>query len=153
MPRSHRVSERGYNRYIAVATFPSSSFTPTPSPEMTVSRPACIQLWSYGPCEKGSTGDLAGINAHIKCQLVLCIDEGPAYEMKWCPLPSHDSVRDAWSSWLSSLLTPSHGSATPSPKFLSLVFLLEYSRMDRSRFIRFPIPSTWVTMENFNLSS
>ena len=24
--------------------------------------------------------------------MVVCLDGGPAYELKWCPLPSHDSV-------------------------------------------------------------
>jgi hypothetical protein len=28
----------------------------------------------------------------MKCEMVLCIDSGPAYELKWCPLPSHDTV-------------------------------------------------------------
>jgi transcription factor C subunit 6 len=29
----------------------------------------------------------------MRCEMVLCIDSGPPLELKWCPLPSHDSVR------------------------------------------------------------
>lgn len=36
----------------------------------------------------------------MKCEMVLCVDAGPAHDLKWCPLPSHDdvniSVLDAW---------------------------------------------------------
>lgn len=31
-------------------------------------------------------------NGEMKCEMVLCLDGGPAYELKWCPLPSHDLV-------------------------------------------------------------
>ena len=27
-----------------------------------------------------------------KCETVLCIDSGPALEVRWCPLPCHDGV-------------------------------------------------------------
>lgn len=28
----------------------------------------------------------------MKCEMVLCVEGGPAHELKWCPLPSHDDV-------------------------------------------------------------
>jgi len=28
----------------------------------------------------------------MKCEMVLCLDTGPAHDIKWCPLPSHDLV-------------------------------------------------------------
>ena len=29
----------------------------------------------------------------MKCVMVLCLDGGPAHDLRWCPLPSHDRVR------------------------------------------------------------
>lgn len=31
--------------------------------------------------------------AEIRCEMVLCLESGPAQEIKWCPLPAHDQVR------------------------------------------------------------
>jgi transcription factor C subunit 6 len=28
----------------------------------------------------------------MKCAMVLCLEGGPAHDIKWCPLPSHDHV-------------------------------------------------------------
>ncbi|KAL1741425.1 hypothetical protein HDZ31DRAFT_66944 [Schizophyllum fasciatum] len=81
--------ERAYTQYLAVAPFPSWSHAPdfgvkTPRPS-----PACIQIWSLGP---GT--DRAKDAGKMKCEMVLCIKSGPAHELKWCPLPSHDSLSD-----------------------------------------------------------
>ncbi|TRM55617.1 WD40-repeat-containing domain protein [Schizophyllum amplum] len=80
---------RSYTQYLAVAPFPSKSHSPdfgvkTPRPS-----PACIQIWSLAPSEDCPTN--AG---KMKCEMVLCIKSGPAHELKWCPLPSHDSETD-----------------------------------------------------------
>jgi len=29
----------------------------------------------------------------MKCIMVLCLEGGPAHDIKWCPLPAHDRVR------------------------------------------------------------
>lgn len=29
----------------------------------------------------------------MKCEMVLCLESGPVYELKWCPLPAHDSIQ------------------------------------------------------------
>ncbi|KAI0277541.1 hypothetical protein BGY98DRAFT_979460 [Russula aff. rugulosa BPL654] len=42
----------------------------------------------------------------MRCEMVLCIDSGPALELKWCPLPSHD---------------PLSGSPPASPRKLGLL--------------------------------
>ena len=26
----------------------------------------------------------------MQCEMVLCIESGPAFDLKWCPLPSND---------------------------------------------------------------
>ena len=80
-------SARSYKQYLAVAPFPSKSHSPdfgvkTPRPS-----PACIQIWSLAPAS--GRADDAG---KMKCEMVLCVNSGPAHELKWCPLPTHDSV-------------------------------------------------------------
>ena len=30
-------------------------------------------------------------SGEMHCEMVLCIDTGPAFELKWCPLPCNDS--------------------------------------------------------------
>ena len=30
--------------------------------------------------------------AEIRCEMVLCLEGGPAQDIKWCPLPAHDQV-------------------------------------------------------------
>lgn len=92
--RTHLTSrarpDGDYKYYLAVAPFPSR--THSPSVGVKVDRPsrACIQLWSLGPSlgAEGSDDD----RGEMRCEMVLCIDSGPALELKWCPLPSHDPV-------------------------------------------------------------
>lgn len=59
--------------------------TYTPKIGTRVSRPSLssIQIWSFGLEEDAST---------TRCEALLCIESGHANELKWCPLPSHDSV-------------------------------------------------------------
>jgi len=89
-----------YKHYIAVAPLPSR----THSPEIGIKVPrpshACVQLWSLGPSEGAETSD--DDKGEMRCEMVMCIDSGPALELKWCPLPSHDSVclPNPSSSWL-----------------------------------------------------
>jgi len=79
-----------YKYYLAVAPFPSR--THSPGVGIKIARPsrACVQLWSFGPSPgtEGSDDD----KGEMKCEMVLCIDSGPALELKWCPLPSHDPL-------------------------------------------------------------
>jgi transcription factor C subunit 6 len=79
-----------YKYYLAVAPLPSR----THSPEIGIKVPrpsrSCIQLWSLGRSSGvEESGDDKG---EMHCEMVLCIDSGPALELKWCPLPSHDPV-------------------------------------------------------------
>ncbi len=90
-PLTSRVDpDCSYKYYLAVA--PLLSRTHSPEIGIKVPRPSrsCIQLWSLGPSiGVGGSGDDRG---EMHCEMVLCIDSGPALELKWCPLPSHDSV-------------------------------------------------------------
>lgn len=95
---------RSYKQYIAVSPLPSVSHSPQIGVRCVTPTPACIQIWSYSSClssnlhsEKGkekATSEEVD-NGSMKCELVLCIDLGPAQEIKWCPLPSHDSWENA----------------------------------------------------------
>lgn len=79
---------RGYKQYLAVGPFPS----PAHSPEIgrKCARPfnACIQIWTLS-CTDEETSEAA-----LECDMVLCHESGPAYELKWCPLPSHDTLSE-----------------------------------------------------------
>jgi len=82
-----------YKQYLAVAPFPTSSHSPEIG--VRVARPsfACIEIWSLGPTKpiQGSS-TVERDPGEMKCEMVLCIDTGPAHDLKWCPLPSHDDV-------------------------------------------------------------
>ncbi|RDB22994.1 Transcription factor tau subunit sfc6 [Hypsizygus marmoreus] len=81
-------SARSFKQYLAVAPFPTSSHSPEIGARVTRPSYACIQIWSLGPSKPPSQrrGDDSG---RMKCEIVLCLDGGPAQEVKWCPLPSH----------------------------------------------------------------
>ncbi|KAJ7712442.1 hypothetical protein B0H16DRAFT_1624941 [Mycena metata] len=83
---------RSYTQYLGVAPFPTAAHSPDIG--VKVERPAfaCIQIWTLGPTQPGfSNKNDVGV---MKCAMVLCIDSGPAHDLKWCPLPSHDSIND-----------------------------------------------------------
>ncbi|KAN0116627.1 hypothetical protein V8E52_005771 [Russula decolorans] len=79
-----------YKYYLAVAPLPSR--THSPKIGIKVPRPSrsCIQLWSLG--RSAGVGEFGDDKGEMHCEMVLCIDSGPAFELKWCPLPSHDPL-------------------------------------------------------------
>lgn len=88
---STRISERGGRQYMAIATLigttnPVKVGLPTNHPS-----PASIQFWSLsahiGPNQTSSP--------KLSCELVACIEEGSALQLKWCPLPSHGTGKSA----------------------------------------------------------
>ncbi|KAF5368890.1 hypothetical protein D9758_003108 [Tetrapyrgos nigripes] len=90
-----------YKQYLAVAPFPSASHSPEIGIRVTRPSPACIQIWSFSPTSTASTVDDAaqaptfssGADpGQMKCEMIVCIDSGPAHELKWCPLPSNSSL-------------------------------------------------------------
>jgi hypothetical protein len=83
-------SDCSYRHYLAVAPLPSRAHSPEIGIKVPRPSRACIQLWNLGPSDGVEVfGDDKG---EMRCEMVLCIDSGPALELKWCPLPSHDSV-------------------------------------------------------------
>ncbi|KAF5378366.1 hypothetical protein D9615_008741 [Tricholomella constricta] len=77
-----------FKQYLAVAPFPTSSHSPEIG--VRVARPshACIQIWSFGPTQPPLEEE--SDRGEMKCEMVLCLEGGPAHELKWCPLPAHD---------------------------------------------------------------
>lgn len=97
-------TDRAYKQYIAVAPFPSRLHSPEIGIKCQRPFPACLQIWSLSenlPVDGGSKFEGpynikeqgSGDFGHMMCEMILCIEAGPAHEIKWCPLPSNDSVR------------------------------------------------------------
>ncbi|KAA1469302.1 hypothetical protein DENSPDRAFT_816148 [Dentipellis sp. KUC8613] len=88
-----------YKQYLAVAPFPSKTHSPEVGIKATGPSPACIQIWSLGPSAPEGNIDAPETETEdrgaMRCEMVLCIDSGPAYELKWCPLPSNDPLSEA----------------------------------------------------------
>ncbi|CAK5284390.1 unnamed protein product [Mycena citricolor] len=83
---------RDYTQYLAVAPFPTRLHSPDIGVKAVHPSPACIQIWTLSPTHPDRpTSEDAG---ELRCAMVLCVDCGPAHELKWCPLPSHDSALD-----------------------------------------------------------
>lgn len=86
---------RSFKQYLAVAPFPTSSHMPHIGVRAPRPSNACIQIWSFGASmtsSKGSSKKRPEDHGQMRCEMVVCHDSGPAHELKWCPLPSDDSV-------------------------------------------------------------
>ncbi|PPQ78436.1 hypothetical protein CVT25_011881 [Psilocybe cyanescens] len=82
---------RSYKQYLAVAPFPSHSHSPDIGKKVARPSYSCVQIWSLASLQPASKSTDDG---RMKCEMVLCLDTGPAYDLKWCPLPSHDLQGD-----------------------------------------------------------
>ncbi|KAF8516951.1 hypothetical protein BU17DRAFT_92339 [Hysterangium stoloniferum] len=82
------LSNRNYKQYLAVAPFPTRNHSPEIGRKCSRPSHACIQIWSLTASDPKQE-DLhdPGI---MRCEMVLCLDGGPAHDLKWCPLPAHD---------------------------------------------------------------
>jgi len=81
--------DRQYAQYLAVAPFPSTTYSPAIGFKVLRPSKACIQIWTLRSIAELDEEQDVG---EMKCEMVLCIEGGPAHELKWCPLPSHDIV-------------------------------------------------------------
>lgn len=99
LPDSQRMFlGRSFKKYLAIATLPSASYSPVVGKKLARPSYSCIQIWSLSSIQsqrqssvKKSTSKNID-NGQMKCEIVLCLDTGPAHDIKWCPLPSHDLV-------------------------------------------------------------
>lgn len=122
-----------YHQYVAVGAHPS---TYTPKVGTKVFRPSLssIQIWSFGLEEGKPT---------TRCEALLCIESGHANELKWCPLPSHDSVSCTFpqnTGFSLSITSSEQRVARTNP--VNWVYLLEPSRMGRFPCLWFRIQKT-----------
>jgi len=95
-------TERLYKQYLAVAPFSSSAFSPEIGCKVVRPSKACIQIWTLSPTRpvlglgtpNGKDRDFNQEQhpGKMKCEMVLCLEGGPAHDIRWCPLPSHDVV-------------------------------------------------------------
>ena len=87
-----------YKQYLAVAPFPSKSHSPTIGVRAPRPTHACIQIWSLSRSSDAMDVDHSADSGHsedagqMRCEMVVCIESGPAFELKWCPLPANDSA-------------------------------------------------------------
>ena len=87
------LKARSYKQYLAVAPFPSRSHSPDIGRKVKRPSHSCIQIWSLSPAQNVSKSNSKVPDfGQMKCEMVLCLDSGPAYDLRWCPLPSHDLV-------------------------------------------------------------
>jgi len=90
--------DRGFKQYLAVAPFPSNSHSPEIGTKVLRPSYSCIQIWSLAQePTREDTGNLdpstRQTEGRMSCEMVICHDSGPVHDLRWCPLPSHDSVR------------------------------------------------------------
>lgn len=88
---------RKFKQYLAVAPFPSRAHAPSVGSKAQRPCPACVQIWSLRPRIAGdNAGELDDSSekgrepGEMRCEMVLCLNVGPAQDIKWCPLPAHD---------------------------------------------------------------
>ncbi|KAI6153788.1 hypothetical protein BKA82DRAFT_4093973 [Pisolithus tinctorius] len=92
---------RQFKQYLAVAPFPSRAHAPNIGFKAQRPSPACVQIWALRPrTAKDNVGEYDDVSekdrepGEIRCEMVLCLDAGPAQDIKWCPLPAHDRWDD-----------------------------------------------------------
>ncbi|KAG8930300.1 hypothetical protein FRC01_002966 [Tulasnella sp. 417] len=85
-------------QYLAVGPSSSRNFKMPLGTRVSSQSPACIQIWSLHPSEGASPDTAAEDRGAVRCEMVLCVDCGPALCLKWCPLPSNDPEHEDISS-------------------------------------------------------
>ncbi|KAH7889341.1 hypothetical protein F5I97DRAFT_1993652 [Phlebopus sp. FC_14] len=89
---------RQFKQYLAIAPFPTRSHAPSIGVKAQRPTPACVQIWALRPRERDPNAmeedEPSQEGAETKCEMVLCLEGGPAQEIKWCLLPAHDPWED-----------------------------------------------------------
>ncbi|KAH9833074.1 uncharacterized protein C8Q71DRAFT_713586 [Rhodofomes roseus] len=90
----------GYKQYLAVALFPSNTHSPVIGVRAQRPMHACIQIWSLSrSADAMDVDEITDVDngddpGEMRCEMVVCIESGPAFELKWCPLPSNDPAEE-----------------------------------------------------------
>ncbi|THH29848.1 hypothetical protein EUX98_g4355 [Antrodiella citrinella] len=92
------LSPRAYKQYLAVAPLPSNSHAYMVGARAQRPAYACIQIWTLSASDSDAgedegAGEDSNTDGVVRCEMVLCVESGGARELKWCPLPSHDSYQ------------------------------------------------------------
>ncbi|KAI6161423.1 hypothetical protein EDD17DRAFT_1587403 [Pisolithus thermaeus] len=92
---------RQFKQYLAVAPFPSRAHAPSVGFKAQRPSPACVQIWALQPRaaednvgEHDDFSEKGCESGEMRCEMVLCLNAGPAQDIKWCPLPAHDPWDD-----------------------------------------------------------
>lgn len=78
-------------QYLAVSPMPNLEYKPTLGSRQPSDAPGCIQIWGVIPAPKDAAGRVRE-PTRMKCELVLCVEGGPAVELKWMPMGAWDAV-------------------------------------------------------------
>ena len=84
------LKARSYKQYLAIAPFPSRSHSPDIGRKVKRPSHSCsnIQIWSLSPSRNVSKNKSKVPDfGQMKCEMALCLDSGPAYDLRWCPSP------------------------------------------------------------------
>ncbi|KAL7418307.1 hypothetical protein Q5752_006764 [Cryptotrichosporon argae] len=74
-----------YKQYLAISTLPSSADAPTLGARAPAATPAAIQIWSILPPTEPDT-----LDGSARCELVVCVEGGPAMQVRWAPVGGWD---------------------------------------------------------------
>jgi transcription factor C subunit 6 len=80
-------------QYLAVSPMPNLEYKPTLGSKQPKNTPGCIQIWGMVPALVNAVGIATEPN-RMRCELVLCVEGGPALEIKWMPMGAWDAVSD-----------------------------------------------------------
>lgn len=70
---------------------PNLEYKPAVGSKQPRDAPGCIQIWSMVPALQDKAGKVKEPN-RMGCELVLCVEGGPALQVKWMPMGVWDTV-------------------------------------------------------------
>lgn len=78
-------------QYLAVSPMPNLDYQPTLGAKQPSDTRGCIQIWGMRHALLDAGGKVTQPN-EMRCELVLCVEGGPALEIKWMPMGAWDTV-------------------------------------------------------------
>ncbi|WVW86023.1 hypothetical protein I302_108061 [Kwoniella bestiolae CBS 10118] len=76
----------GYEQYLAVSTLPHLDTRPHIAEKWPQSSNGSIQIWALSPSSSDIPMNGSTYNSQMTCEMVLCVNGGPAMQLKWMPL-------------------------------------------------------------------
>ncbi|CAL1705390.1 unnamed protein product [Somion occarium] len=87
--------ELAYKQYLAVAPLTSQTHDLVVGSRLPRPAHSCVEIWSLSPSRPenaSAVDDTQEQPGMMQCEMIVCIEAGSAFELKWCPLPSHDNL-------------------------------------------------------------